>query len=93
MAAAGEIEDGYQNIGFVFEYFKSLEVAAVHLTDGELHTGDVIRFLGDETNFEQVVDSMEIDRDPVEEVQAGERVGLKVANHVRKGDRVWKKMR
>lgn len=92
MAEAGEVEGGYQNIGFVFEYFKSLEVAAIHLTDGVLRLGDVIRFRGDETNFEQTVDSMEVDRDPVEEVKAGDRVGLEVAQHVRKGDRVWKKV-
>lgn len=86
-----ESDGDYENIGFVFEYFKGLNVAAVHLTDGVLRTGDVIQFRGDETHFEQTVDSMEVDRDPVEEVQAGDKVGLKVDQHVRKGDRIFRK--
>lgn len=85
--------DGYENIGFVFEYFKGMDVAAVHLTDGKLKRGDVIRIKGDQTSFEQIVDSLEVDNEEVDEVEAGNRVGLKVSQQVRKGDRIWKKSR
>ena len=56
----------------------------------ELKVGDTIHFVGATTDFTQKVDSMEIDRNPVESVKPGDDVGIKVKERVREHDVVYK---
>ena len=53
-------------IGTVTHYFNHLHVAGVTLTDGELHKGDVIHIKGHTSDFEQKVESMQIDHEAVQ---------------------------
>ncbi|RLJ06854.1 MAG: translation elongation factor-like protein [Candidatus Aenigmatarchaeota archaeon] len=76
-------------VGKVTHYFTKLGVAVVELED-TLKQGDRISIEGTTTNFTQTVDSMQIDRQPVQEAGAGQSVGLKVAERVREGDKVFK---
>ena len=76
-------------IGKVTHYFSKIGVAVIELSD-TLKLGDTIRILGGETDFEQVVESMEIERKKVQEAKAGESVGLKVSQKVREGYKVYK---
>ena len=64
-------------------------VAAVNIS-GTLCVGDTIHVQGEHTDFTQVVESMEIDRNPVEKAEAGQAVGMKVAERVRPNDRVYR---
>lgn len=77
-------------VGIVTHYFTHLQVAAIKITDGELRKGDKIHVLGHTSNFEQVVESMEIEHRSVEVVLPGQTVGLRVAEHVREHDTVYK---
>jgi len=77
------------NLGKVVDYFAKVEVAAVKL-EGELKIGDTIHIKGHTTDLTQTVDSMQIDRQPVESAKAGDSVGIKVKERVRKGDTVYK---
>ncbi|MFQ6059062.1 MAG: translation elongation factor-like protein [Anaerolineae bacterium] len=76
-------------IGKVSHYFTRISVAAIELTD-QLAVGDTIHILGRSTDFEQTVDSMEIEHQAVESAGAGQSVGVKVVDRVRAGDVVYK---
>jgi translation elongation factor EF-1alpha len=76
-------------IGRVSDFFARPVVAAVELT-GSLKVGDTIRFKGHTTDMELVVTSMQINNVNVLQAKAGDAVGIKVSEHVRKGDEVYK---
>jgi len=52
--------------------------------------GDRLQFQGPTTNFEEVVQSLQIDRQAVPSVAAGGEVGIKVSQKCREGDLVYK---
>ncbi|MEF8848399.1 MAG: EF-Tu/IF-2/RF-3 family GTPase [Candidatus Thermoplasmatota archaeon] len=79
-----------KKIGEIEHFFTNVSVAAVKMTDGELKVGDRIHIIGAHTDFEQEVKSMEIDREPVEKVETGDEVGIKVKDRVRENDHVYK---
>lgn len=82
--------DKGEEVGEVFNYFEKPSVAAIKLT-GSLKVGDKIRIVGGEdTDFEQEVDSMQVEHESVEEANAGQGVGLKVKEKVREGYKVYK---
>ena len=55
-----------------------------------LKVGDEIRVVGGETDFNQVVESMEVDHKKVKEAKKGDEVGMKVGQKVREGYRAYK---
>ncbi len=77
-----------KEIGEVSTYFSHVDVAAVKLS-GTLKLGQRVRFKGNTTNFEQEVDSIQIDRKDVGEAKKGAHVGIKVAEKVRPHDKVF----
>ncbi len=77
-------------IGEVFTYFSKIGVAGIKLTDGTLSAGDTISIEGHTTNFEQTIDSIQIDREKVEKAEVGQEVGIKVKDRVRPHDKVYK---
>lgn len=77
-------------VGKVTIFFAKPSVAAVDITSGTLAVGDQIRLRGATTNFEQKIESMEIDRKPVPSAGVGQSVGIKVKERVRPHDRVFK---
>ena len=77
-------------IGIVSHYFSNIGVAVVDLS-GSLNQNDEIRIIGGEnTDFNQKVDSMQIDHKEVEKAKKGDAVGLKVSEKVREGYSVYK---
>lgn len=77
-------------IGKVTHYFSNIEVGVVELLS-PLSIGDTIRIVGGEsTDFEQTVDSMEVDHKKVKKAKKGNEVGLKVKEKVREGYKVYK---
>jgi len=79
-----------EEIGVVEHYFAKINVAAIKITNGKLKIGDTIAIKGSTTDFEQKVESMEIDRQKIEEANAGDEIGIKVIERVREGDKVYK---
>lgn len=77
-----------QEIGEVMDYFKHVKAAAIKLSAG-LKVGDKIRFKGGEKDFEMTVDSMQIDRKPIQEAKKGDEIGILVPEDVRKGYKVF----
>jgi len=76
-------------IGKVTHYFSNIGVAVIELTD-TIKSGETIRIVGGETDFEQAVDSMEVDHQKVDKAKKGDGVGLKVSQKVREGYKVYK---
>ena len=76
-------------IGKVSDFFARPVVAAIELT-AELKAGDKIHFKGSTTDLETTAASLQIDRVEVKEAKAGDTVGVKVPDRVRKGDRVYR---
>lgn len=79
-----------QQIGRVTHYFGHIQVAAIEITDGVLRVGDTIRIKGHTSDFTQTIDSMQIDKKPVQEAVAGQTIGMKVKEHARPHDLVFK---
>lgn len=79
-----------EKIGEVAHYFGKIGVAAVRITDGGLKVGDTVRFKGKSTDFEQSIDSIQIEHDSVESAAPGDDIGIKVSEKVREGDGVLK---
>ena len=83
------MEEEGQLIGKITHYFSNIGVAVIKLSD-VLEVGDKIRITGGETDFEQTVDSMEVEHKKIEKAKAGDEVGLKVSEKVREGYKVYK---
>jgi translation elongation factor EF-Tu-like GTPase len=79
-----------EQIGLISNFFSKISVAAIQITAGELKVGDTIKIKGSTTDLTQTIDSMEIDRKPVQSARAGASVGVKVKERVRPSDLVYK---
>ena len=77
-------------VGRVVKFFSKPSVAAVEITSGALRVGDSIRIKGHTTDLEETVDSMQIEKESIEEAEPGFLVGIKVKDRVREGDKVFK---
>lgn len=77
-------------IGVITHYFSKVSVGIVNLTDGELKIGDKVRIKGHTSDLEESVDSMQIEHKDVKEAKKGDQVGIKVKEHVREHDIVYK---
>lgn len=80
-----------KEIGRVKHFFAKIDVAVIELND-ELKIGDKIMFRGSTTDFEQIVDSMQMEHKDVEKAMAGQSIGLKVKDNVRENDTVYKEI-
>jgi putative protease len=76
-------------IGTVTHYFGHLHVAGVAITDGELRIGDTIHIKGHTSDFQQKVESMQIEHQAVEIAKPGDQIGLLVTEHARENDTVY----
>ena len=78
-----------KKLGKVTHYFTNIGVAVVKLS-GILKVGDKIHIKGATSDFEQKVDSMQIEHEKLEEAKKGQAIGLKVKDHAREHDVVYK---
>jgi translation elongation factor EF-Tu-like GTPase len=85
------VEEDIIEIGDVAHFFTKINVAVVNLRL-PLSVGDRILIKGPETDFDQTVDSIQIDRKNITRAQAGQSIGLKLAQQAKKRDVVYKKL-
>lgn len=78
-------------VGHITHFFSKISVAVLELTS-PLLVGDRILVKGPTTDFEQVVDSMQIEHAGIPRAEAGQSIGLKMAKPVRERDVVYKKL-
>lgn len=79
-----------ERIGVVSHYYGHLSVAVVKLESGTLRVGDTIHIRGHTSDFSQRVESLQIGHAPVTEVGPQDDFGLKVIEHAREHDVVYK---
>lgn len=79
-----------EEIGRITHYFSRIGVGVLELTAGELRVGDTIHIKGHTTDFYQKVESMQVEHEPVNMAKKGDSVGLKVIDHVREHDKVFR---
>jgi translation elongation factor EF-1alpha len=78
-----------QEIGRIVDYFAKVGVAGITIT-GNLAVGDTIHIKGHTTDFQQTVDSMQIEHVEVEQAKPGDSVGIKAKDRCRAHDVVYK---
>lgn len=78
-----------EEIGRITHYFNKIGVAAIELT-GNLAVGDTIHVKGHTSDWEQAIDSMQIEHESVESAGPGTSIGIKVAGHAHEHDAVYK---
>jgi translation elongation factor EF-1alpha len=79
-----------EEIGKISGYFGKIGVAAIEITQGTLSVGDTIHIQGHTTDFTQVVESIQIEHQNVQTAKAGDSIGIKVKDHARDHDKVYK---
>ncbi len=78
-----------EEIGKVSDFFARHVVAGIELT-ATLKQGDKIHIKGHTTDMELIVDSMQINNVDVNQAKAGDAIGVKVSERVRRGDIIYK---
>lgn len=77
-------------IGRISHYYGKIGVAAIELDKGGLAVGDTIHIKGHTTDLTEAVDSMQIEHESVQEAAQGQAIGVRVSDHVREHDVVYK---
>ena len=77
-----------KHVGKVTHFFDKVGVAVVELTN-DLKVGDIITLKGASTEFDQLVDSMQVEHEPIEKAKKGQAIGIKVKERVRPNDMVY----
>jgi hypothetical protein len=85
------IEEAIIEIGQVIHFFAKINVAVIELKL-PLAVGDRIAVKGPNTDFEQTVESMQIDRKSITRVEGGQSIGLKLLQPAKEKDAVYKKL-
>lgn len=79
-----------KQIGKVVHYFDKIGVAVIELASS-LKKGEEIRIIGGEaTDFNQTVESMQVEHKDKKKAKKGDEVGIKVKEKVREGYKVFK---
>ena len=78
-----------KQIGKVTHYFNKINVCVIELSDS-LNKGDRIHVKGANTDFQQTVESMQIERKEIDSAESGAEIGMKTVEPVRPGDIVFK---
>lgn len=76
-------------VGKITHYFGKLGVAVVDLT-APLKVGDKISIESEVHKFEQIVDSIQVEHENIQEASAGQSIGLKTVEKVHPGNKVFK---
>lgn len=84
-------EENVIEVAHITHFFSKINVAVLELT-APLSVGDHILVKGPNTDFEQVVESMQIEHANIPRAEAGQSIGLKMTERARERDVVYKKL-
>jgi len=79
-----------EQVGVVIKFFVKPSVAAIEVTSGSIKKGDLLKYKGHTTDFDEQVTSMEKDNQSIDEANVGDLIGIKVKERVRENDKVYK---
>lgn len=78
-----------QQIGKITHFFGKIGVAVIEMK-GTLKVGDRILVQGHGSEFEQEVESMEIDKQKIDTAKKGQSIGIKLDTPAKPGDAVYR---
>lgn len=78
-----------EEIGRVKHYYSKISVAIIELS-ASVSVGERINIVGPKTEFDQRIDSMQVEHQNIDPAKSGDLIGLKVNDKVREGDRVFR---
>jgi len=90
MAEETTAERKEAEVGEVTHYFGKIGVAVVKATKSAIKKGDTLHFVGGSADFDETVDSMQVDHADVDEIAKGKEGGIKVSEKVHEGNKVYK---
>ena len=76
-------------IGKIVHYYDKIGVAVINVLS-PIKVGDRIKISGHDNEFEQTIDSMQVEHQSIEQAKKGDDVGMKVKQPVKDGDEVYK---
>lgn len=77
-------------VGEVVHYFGHIGVAVVKATKSAIKKGDKLHIVGGSANFDQTVDSLQVEHKDVNQLAKGKEGGMKVKEKVHEGNKVFK---
>ena len=84
-------EENIVQVGHITHFFSKINVAVVELKS-PLAVGDRILVKGPSTDFEQIVESIQIEHENIPRAEKGQAIGLKMAERARERDVVYKRL-
>jgi len=75
--------------GKITHYYKGIGVAAVDVSD-YLEVGNLIHIKGHTTDFEQKIESIQVEHKSITRAEKGQTVGITVKDYVREHDLVYR---
>lgn len=76
-------------VGKVVHYYDKLGVAIIDLDSGGLKVGDEVKFKRGDEEFNQKIESLQVDHKDVDEVKKGDSFGVKVDQPTKPGTQVF----
>lgn len=70
-------------------YYNKAGVAIIEM-EGDVKVGDMVKFSGHGVDFEQPLDSMQVNHEQVQSAKKGDVIGVKVTQEVKEGCEVEK---
>lgn len=78
-----------KEIGRITHFYDKISVGVVKLS-GSLKVGDKVHVQGAHDDFEQVVESMQLEHDDIKSAKKGQAIAIKVDKPVHDNDKVFK---
>jgi putative protease len=82
------VENYGKEVGVITHFFDQISVAVVEVLN-PIKVGDKIRIKGFTTDFEQTIDSMQLEHEKLKVANVGDKIGMKVKGICRLNDRVY----
>lgn len=79
-----------KKIGTVMHYYSHLGVGIIKIDEDGLKIGDTVHIKGHTSDFQQTIDSMQIEHKDVQEAKVEDLIGIKLNEPVREHDEVFK---
>ncbi|TRZ49525.1 MAG: hypothetical protein D4S01_08410 [Dehalococcoidia bacterium] len=79
-----------KRVGVITHYFGHIGVGIIKIEAEGLKVGDTLHFKGHSTDFQQAIESMQLEHKDVQEGKVGEQLGIKLNQHAREHDEVFK---
>ncbi len=78
-----------KEIGKVTHFFDKISVMVIKLTD-KLAVGDTIKVKRGDEEFEEKVESMQVEHENISKAKKGDEVAIKISSSTREGAAVYK---